>query len=692
MIIVRRRAWWRHAPALAAYVVLSLLALAPLLPRFDSVIAGGPVANVDGWQNVWNLWWVGRALASGHNPFHTNLLYYPTGVDLYLQTLNISNGGLLWPVTRLWGPVAAYNAAVLLALVLSALGGYLFALQVARHRLAAFIGGLVFAFSPYHLTKIWDGQLELISTQWLAFYALFLLRAVEYRRWRDALLAAMILALIGYTSWYYLLFTAVYSVLFVGVWLLAVRGWAARRALLARAGLVALGGIVLLLPVLLPAYGTSQLHSVSYNPSDPNDSIVLHSANLLDFWLPSALHPLWGAASERVSRQWHSYIFGWNVSLSYTALGLAVAGVALAWRAAWRWGVLALAMLVLALGPRLMIGTWATDLPLPYEALLQLPVLAIARRPSHFVVFTTLLLAPLAALGVRALLARWGTARQSLVFAGVALLLALELLPPRWPLHVLSVHPFYATLPPSDEALLELPPPYESSERLQAQIMHGRPILGGFVSRPPHYPFTREVPGLRQLWRMAPDQDRMLAATPADVLSALHFYRISHVLVHWDDVRAERRAGLEAALAQALPNIQPSYADPKLSVYRMPEHTPESFAFFSGAGWYEEEGTGEERFRWMAGKGQITLVNPADTLRPVTVQLRVASYQESRPLRITLDGYTVVQQDLTPLPERLTLTLLLPPGEHALVLHAPTSLEADAARALSIVLLDMRLH
>ena len=52
----------------------------------------------------------------------------------------------------------------------------------------------------------------------------------------------------------------------------------------------------------------------------------------------------------------------------------------------------------------------------------------IARRPSHFVAITVLMLAPLAALGLRALLERTPARRRPLLLAAVCGLLALELL------------------------------------------------------------------------------------------------------------------------------------------------------------------------------------------------------------------------------------------------------------------------
>lgn len=679
-----QRALGGYLPALGGYLLLSLLVLAPLLPHFGSMIPGGPVAAVDGWQNVWNLWWVQQALTSGANPFHTDYLYYPDGVDLHLQTLNISNGLLVFPITALFGPIAGYNTALLLAFVLAGLGGYALALQVSGHRLAAFIGGALFAFSPFHMTKVWDGQLELIALQWPAFYALFLLRTVELRRRREALLAGVFLALIGYTSWYYLLFFAIYSLLFVALWLVTLPGRRTRWTALTRTALVPLVGGLLLLPILLPALRDVQGTAPRINPDSSLDLILIHSANLFDFWLPSAVHPLWGGPVEQLGQTWHPFIAGWNLALGYSILALAILGGVTAWRVAWRWWALTLTALLLALGPLLHVGTTRTALYLPYTLLLHLPGVGIARRPSHFVVIATLLFAPLVALGLCRLVARIAPARRPLLIGGLAVLLVIEYLPPRWPLLDMTLHPYYATLRGEVGALMDLPPRDESSLPLQAQMLHGMPLLGGFVSRAPSYPFVKVTPGVRQLWQMRPDNAVLLPADMTTRLAALDFYDIRQIVIHWQAVDPAKRAGLEAVLAQLLPEDARTHADATLSAYQVPQVEGPPFAYF-GTGWYSEESTGERYWRWMPATGEIIMVNPTGDPAGVALLLQMQSYQEQRTVALELNGQSLGTWQVTPTPTTRRLQFVLPPGEQRLQLRAPATREQDGPRDLSIV-------
>jgi hypothetical protein len=314
---------------------------------------------------------------------------------------------------------------------------------------------------------LWDGQLELVSLQWVAFYALFLLRTAEEAHWRDAVIAGCFLALIGYTSWYYLLFFAIYSILFVLIWSSIYSRRIERLRMLGQMGVVVVVGGLLLSPCLAPAlqllFGSAAPIAISAEESDRvlgwiDTTLVARSANALDFWLPSPLHPLWGKEIERIGQAWHPNIAAWNVSLGYVTLALALLGGIAAWRAAWRWWVLALAGLVLAMGPILSIGAMQTSVLLPYALLLRLPAAGIANRPSHFVVITTLVLAPLVALGLRWLSERLARRQQALLLGGIIVLLAVEYAPPQWPRLYSDVHPYYNTIARSEGALLEVPP------------------------------------------------------------------------------------------------------------------------------------------------------------------------------------------------------------------------------------------
>src|SRR5207245_2641981 len=122
-------------------------------------------------------------------------LFFPYGVDLHLHTLNLFPGLLALPFAATAGLPAAYNFLVFLGYTLSGYGMYRLALYVLEEvdaaavsarplpaRLAAFLAGVGFTFSSYHLTHLL-GHLDLVSTEWLPFVALFCLKTLRERGW-----------------------------------------------------------------------------------------------------------------------------------------------------------------------------------------------------------------------------------------------------------------------------------------------------------------------------------------------------------------------------------------------------------------------------------------------------------------------------------------------------------------------------
>src|SRR5437667_2582749 len=79
-----------HLFVLLGYLALALVVTYPAILHFTTAVPGDLVADRD--QNLWNLWWLKEALGRGTNPFHTDLLYFPYGADLYYHTLAVPLG------------------------------------------------------------------------------------------------------------------------------------------------------------------------------------------------------------------------------------------------------------------------------------------------------------------------------------------------------------------------------------------------------------------------------------------------------------------------------------------------------------------------------------------------------------------------------------------------------------------------
>jgi hypothetical protein len=320
-----------------------------------------------------------------------------------------------------------------------------------------------------------------------------------------------------------------------------------------------------------------------------------------------------------------------------------------------------------------MVLGYNTGIPLPYALIAGLPGIRTSHRPNHITIISALLLGLLAAHGAAALLQRHATLRGPLA----AMLLSAVLFVDGWagalPLYSLPIPPGYATaLPPHDGgALLPIPVNLNvaRSEQLWYQTGHGWPIIGGYTGREPPYPLGKYAPGVRELRYARFEQNDIVTPGWPDAQRAmLAALDIRYVAFHPDLMKAsiERERALIAALGLA-----PSYSDARLELYPVPA-VPKRIVGYLGAGWGGLEGDATRRWRWMGDRpAELYLYNPHGERRPVTIELRIESFERARPLAVWLDGGPAARIDVTRAELRRSLRLLLPPGEHVVYFSAP---------------------
>jgi hypothetical protein len=666
-----------HLAALLVYTLLALVVTWPVLANFRTGLVG-EVAGVDAYQNAWNHWWVAEALTHGRQPFWTPLLFYPDGVDLFWQTLGFSQGLLALPATLALGPLAGVNFTVLASFALGGYATFLLARRLTSSTPAALVAGAVFAFSPFHMEKVIDGNVEVAAIQWVPCYMLALHLLLERPGWRRALLCGALLLLASLGSWYYGLFCVLYTPCAVAIRMLGRERATALRLALWGALPLLIWGIVLAPKIAdLALAGDQTLRDMRRIQAE-------HSADLVDFFLPSPVNYWWGPAVRAARDRVYPGAVIWNVALGWVGLALGAAGAIACWRVTWRWVLLLGATLVLAMGPSLRVAGYATGLPLPFALIQNLPGIRASQRPNHMVVVAGVLLAILAAYGV-AWLARRLPARAAWPIA-IGLVLAIVLVDAYpGPLRIVRrpVHPYYATLPAPDGALLPLPAyiNVNRSENLTTQMVHRWPIVGGYVARAPAYPFGAFMPGLRELQDgFATPDDIVGGGWPASGRAALADFAIRYVTLDLTTQKTDYFAGVRDCLRE-LGVGAPLVADDTLEVYATPRSWQPAPLVYLGAGWQrlERQPATAFRWRWMADTADVRLYNPHDRPVIVTLSIAVAGFQQPKVVALRLDGARLGQLTAPPdRPATRQFVFVLDPGEHVVGLAAPAV--ADPAR------------
>jgi hypothetical protein len=103
----------------------------------------------DPMQTMWFLNWVPWSLAHGHNPFSTDLIYYPGGASLAWNTLMPTLGLLGAPLTFTFGASVTFAVLMTLSPVFASVTGYWWLRRHTERTWPAVAGGLLIGFNSY---------------------------------------------------------------------------------------------------------------------------------------------------------------------------------------------------------------------------------------------------------------------------------------------------------------------------------------------------------------------------------------------------------------------------------------------------------------------------------------------------------------------------------------------------------------
>ncbi len=185
---------------------------------------------------TWFFEWPAYALTHGLNPLYSTYLFHPGGINLLSNTAEVGLGIVLAPVTWAFGPIATLNVVLTLSPFVSALAMYVLLRRWVSWSPAAFVGGLLYGFSPFIMVSLDDAHLMLSMAPVPPLVVLCLDELFIRQRWRWWLtgLAIGVLALaqllVGTESLVLLVIMAAIGSILVVLW-----GLGHRETLVARA-------------------------------------------------------------------------------------------------------------------------------------------------------------------------------------------------------------------------------------------------------------------------------------------------------------------------------------------------------------------------------------------------------------------------------------------------------------------------
>ena len=426
----------------------------------------------DYFSNLWNIWWVRKSvLELGTSPYWTDALFFPTGISLATHTLSLANslpGALLSQLVRpggAGGEVVAFNILTLVHFWLSAWVLYLLAYYLTGNRQGSILAGIIYSFCPFHYYYL--PMINIVSMESLPLAMLFLMKTYREGGTRNIVAAAMATALTALSCWYYLPYIALLALGLIA----CGRLWAPEIPFLSGLKRIAIGGIaggILVLPLALPLISATLFPEAEH----PKVGRHLHEGHdLLGF--------MWIGPPEK-------RILAWPSAVGYSGLLL----VALGFREVRRhktWLIFAAATWLLGLGGSLTVGGSDTGIPLPYAALVKLPVLSMLRNPDRMFLLLQLSFAVLCAYGWVGVARRFAPRRaQQLAWAAFLGFTILEFngSPLRQFPYACSAYLAQIAADPHVASVIDVPAstgPYAARYN-RCQTIHGKKIPLGYVT------------------------------------------------------------------------------------------------------------------------------------------------------------------------------------------------------------------
>jgi hypothetical protein len=466
----------------------------PLLASFSTHYFCG---QEDGYQNIWNLWWVNKSVTQLHQlPWYTTYLHYPVGTTLIAHTLAPFNGFVAIPLFKLGLTLnQVYNTIVVFSFVMTGVTTFWLAWRVSGSYVGALFAGAAFTFCHFHFAHA-QNHLQMVTLEWLPLAILAIYELLTRPTVLKGIAAAGAMLLVALSD-FHLTFYAVIAGTLLGIITLArqFRGGFAD----VRKFAIPLSLFVILTSASTGLLAWKLLHVNKTDELQQNHDPAIWSTDVIDPIIPSAQwrfaelsKPIWSRLAtpdKGFVYIEHSLYVGWMVLLlcgwvllRWRAIGLKDMGY---------WFGLMLFFFLLSLGPRLHIWGTITKFPGVYPVLEKLfPPLKVGGVPMRMMIMVSLTGGVIAAAALGDLI-RLSRKWAWLVVPLIAMAWAFESLPKAQPT-TLAVYPQWALklreMP--DGAVIDTNYKTELSAHLYYATGHGKPVGEGYISR---YPKSVEV-------------------------------------------------------------------------------------------------------------------------------------------------------------------------------------------------------
>jgi len=279
----------RSALPVGSYLFLTVLFTYPLARAPASTIELG---RGDPLLNAYIVGWGGHALLESPARVFDAPFYYPSRNTLSLSDHLLSVSWPFAPLSALDNPVLGYNATVFSSFFFSAVFLSLYLRRLGCRPFAAWLGGLLFGFTPWRYGQV--GHAQLGYTWWIPLTLILFEVWLERPRLLAAIGAGVSFALVFEASVYHGMFFAFFLLAYVLTRLVFRLPRSHPRLVLLHGACAAAIALALLTPSLL-AY---RRMSAMLPTLSSSETLARRGADILDYVNPPSLSLLWGGFSR----------------------------------------------------------------------------------------------------------------------------------------------------------------------------------------------------------------------------------------------------------------------------------------------------------------------------------------------------------------------------------------------------------
>ncbi len=465
------------------YFILSVILTYPLIFLNDGLI--GP--KEDNLQSYWNAWHFNKSIFSANEAlFFTKDLFYPSGTSLLLHTLSPLNLGLEFIFNSIFSLPYSYNLVIFLSFPLSAFFTFLLCLYFTKDKGASFVGGVIFAFSPYHVVHAVH-HINLSTICFFPLLALMFFKLKDKPSIKYTLLLSLILLLTAFTDYYYLIYS--FAFLFLGLVYFTFFCKETDKRFFKYVIYSMLIAILFISPLIVSTL--IELKNNNYEKYHVGYSFFV--LDLFSFITPIPLHPVFGKFTENIYGHFTGNLWESTGYLGFTALFLLIFG----WcknnerkRDKDFFILLFYITIVLSFGPTIhVLGHFAVSgIPLPYYLLTKTPILNMLEVSSRWIILGYLSLSILAAFGLKELIQKFSKGKKAILYLIILSLIIFEYLAIPLEYTKIEVPSFYYTIAKddSDYAILDIPCNTNwsaNNEYMFLQTIHDKKLLFANISR-----------------------------------------------------------------------------------------------------------------------------------------------------------------------------------------------------------------